>query len=65
MRDGPTRKRASVIRRTLEFAPATELRRDYREVYGAEASESVPDERVRESLYEACDELLTIPDGED
>lgn len=60
MESGPTRKRVRVIRRQLEFARPQELRRRYLEVYGAEASDLIPDERVRESLYEACDELLEV-----
>jgi len=62
MQSGPTHKRVKVIRRRLEFVPVSELRRNYLEIYGAEASEQIPEERVRESLYEACDELLEVPE---
>lgn len=61
MEGSPSHKRLRVLRRELEFAPASELRRGYREVYGADVSETVPEERVRESLYEAIDELLERP----
>jgi hypothetical protein len=59
--DGPARKRVKVIRQELEFAPEPELRARYLEIYGATAATTIPTERIRESLYEACDELLEEP----
>lgn len=55
-----SRARLRTIKQMAEHCTERKARELYEELYGALAAASVPEHRVRESLVEACNELLDI-----